>query len=148
MKLHINDTIITDLYDMIVFHIMMQYMEDIWLIWLYYILYIQETFLYLFQAESEIPSNLTWLLHRSAVASYQTPWIIDSSGSQVLGNVGPPSRSSARCVFSSWSIAALSWFPTAGHVTGKPRKQKDSTVQTLTNLELQWTTNNEPKSRD
>lgn len=93
---------------MLVFHIMMQYMEDIWLIWLYYILYIQETFLYLFQAESEIPSNLTWLLHRSAVASYQTPWIIDSSGSQVLGNVGPPSRSSARCVFSSWSIAALS----------------------------------------
>ena len=56
--------------------------------------------------------NIAQLLHLT-----NPPWIIDCSGSQVLGNIGPPSRSSARCVFSSWSIAALSWFPTDGHTS-------------------------------
>ncbi len=80
--------------------------------------------------------NIAQLLHLT-----NPPWIIDCSGSQVLGNVGPPSRSSARCVFSSWSIAALSWFPTDGHTsylwinksTAKPKKQNGtlhSNVQT------------------
>ena len=144
MKLHI---MIQQLHIyMICLYSMMQYMEDIWLIWLYHIY--RKHSCTCFRLSQKYHQTLPGCFIAQLLHLTKPPWIIDCSGSQVLGNVGPPSRSSARCVFSSWSIAALSWFPTAGHVTGKPRKQKDSTVQTLTNLELQWTTNNERKSRD